>query len=217
MRVNPNPMPDLLAALNQTQLEAQQALREISSGRSVNEPSDNPTAAALLVENNDQATFNNGYLQSLNSVQGQFSTADSTLSSVVTALQRPISLGAEGANGTPSDSDGAAVAPKLQGIQSRLFSLPNTSSRGHKRALNALQFGGDCGPVAIGERAIGALDTEADSSLQRGYDRTQRRIGGGEFSLNPGEILQVPVIPCTLFFSFLPPAPRRPLLLPLTP
>jgi flagellar hook-associated protein 3 FlgL len=130
MRVNPNPMPDLLAALNQTQLEAQQALREISSGRSVNEPSDNPTAAALLVENNDQATFNNGYLQSLNSVQGQFSTADSTLSSVVTALQRAVSLGVEGANGTLSDSDRAAVATELQGIQSQLVSLANTSYQG---------------------------------------------------------------------------------------
>src|SRR5258708_6865397 len=51
MRVNPNPMPDLLEALNQSQLETQQAMLEISSGRSVNQPSDNPTAAALLVDN----------------------------------------------------------------------------------------------------------------------------------------------------------------------
>src|ERR1017187_8000365 len=64
MRVNPNPMPDLMAALNQTQLEEQQAELQISTGNSVNEPSDDPTAAALLVENNDQATFNSGYLRS---------------------------------------------------------------------------------------------------------------------------------------------------------
>ena len=130
MRVNPNPMPDLLAALNQTKLQTQQATLEISSGRSVNEPSDNPTAAALLVENNDQATFNSGYLQSLTSVQGQLSTADSTLSSVVTALQRAISLGVEGANGTLSDNDRAAIATELQGIQSQLVSLANTSYQG---------------------------------------------------------------------------------------
>jgi flagellar hook-associated protein 3 FlgL len=130
MRVNPNPMPDLLAALNQTKLEAQQATLEIASGRSVNVPSDNPTAAALLIENNDQATFNSGYLQSLNSVQGQLSTADSTLSSVVTALQRAISLGVEGANGTLSDSDRASIASELQGIQSQLVSLANTSYQG---------------------------------------------------------------------------------------
>jgi flagellar hook-associated protein 3 FlgL len=130
MRVTPNPMPDLLAALNKSQLETQQAMLEISSGRSVNQPSDNPTAAALLVENNDQATFNSGYLQSIGTVQGQLSTADSTLSSVVTALQRAISLGVEGANGTLSDSDRASIANELQGIQSQLVSLANASYEG---------------------------------------------------------------------------------------
>ena len=130
MRVNPNPMPDLLAALNKSQLETQQAMLEISSGRSVNQPSDNPTAAALLVENNDQATFNSGYLQSIGTVQGQLSTADSTLSSVVTALQRAISLGVEGANGTLSDGDRASIANELQGIQSQLVSLSNASYEG---------------------------------------------------------------------------------------
>ena len=130
MRVNPNPMPDLLEALNQSQLETQQAMFEISSGRSVNQPSDNPTAAALLIENNDQATFNSGYLQSIGTVQGQLSTADSTLSSVVTALQRAISLGIEGANGTLSDSDRASIANELQGIQSQLVSLANASYEG---------------------------------------------------------------------------------------
>lgn len=130
MRVNPNSMPDLLAALNQTKLETQQAMIEISTGRSVNQPSDNPTAAALLVENNDQATFTAGYLQSLNAIQGQLSTADSTLSSVVTAMQRAISLGVEGGNGTLSDGDRAAIATELQGIQNQLVSLGNASYQG---------------------------------------------------------------------------------------
>ena len=131
MRVNPNLMPDLLAALNQTKLATQQDTVEISSGRSVNQPSDNPTAAALLIENNDQATFNAGYLQSLSAVQGQLSTADSTLSSVVSVLQQATNLGIEGANGTLSDADRASIATELQGIQSQLLSLANTSYQGH--------------------------------------------------------------------------------------
>lgn len=130
MRVNPYPISDLLAALNQTKLATQQASIEVATGRSVNAPSDNPTAAALLVENNDQATFNAGYLQSLTAVQGQLSTADSTLSSVVTAVQRAISLGVEGGNGTLSDSDRASIVAELQGIQSQLVSLGNTSYEG---------------------------------------------------------------------------------------
>ena len=130
MRVNPNPMPDLLAALNQSQLDTQWASLEIATGRSVNQPSDNPTAAALLVETHDQATFNSGYLQSIDSVQGQLSTADSTLSSVVTALQRAISLGVEGGNGTLSATDRASIVNELQGIQSQLVTLSNASYEG---------------------------------------------------------------------------------------
>jgi flagellar hook-associated protein 3 FlgL len=131
MRINPNPMPDLLAAVNQTELEAQQATLEISSGKSVNEPSDNPTAAALLVENNDEATFNSGYLQDLATINGQLSLANSTLSSVGNALQQAISLGVEAGDGTLSDSDRAAIAQQLQGIQTQIISLANTAYQGN--------------------------------------------------------------------------------------
>ncbi|MGA8540227.1 MAG: flagellin [Terriglobales bacterium] len=131
MRVNPNPIPDLLAALDQTELQSQQASLQLSTGRSVNEPSDNPAAAALLVVNNDQATFTAGYLQSLTSVQGQISTADSTLSSVTSALQQALSLGVEAGGGTLDSGDLTAIANQLQGIQSQLVSLANTSYEGH--------------------------------------------------------------------------------------
>jgi flagellar hook-associated protein 3 FlgL len=131
MRVNPNPLPDLLAALNQTELDAEEASLQIATGRSVNEPSDNPTAAALLVINNDQATFNGGYLQSLTAVQGQLSTADSTLSSVTTALQQALSLGIEAGGGTLSPGDLAAIATQLQGIQNQILSLANTTYQGN--------------------------------------------------------------------------------------
>jgi flagellar hook-associated protein 3 FlgL len=130
MRVNPNYMPDLLGALNQTELEEQQAELQISTGKSVNEPSDNPTNAALLVENNDQAVFTSGYLQSVSAVQGQFSTASSTLGSITTALQQALSLGVEAGDGALSTSDLAAIANQLQGIQGQLLSLANTAYQG---------------------------------------------------------------------------------------
>ena len=131
MRVNPNPMPDLLAALNQTQLEEQQAELQISTGKSVNEPSDNPAAAALLIENNDQATFTSGYLQSVSAVQGQLSTASSTLASITSALQQVISLGVEAGGGTLSPGDLAGIANQLQSIQSQIVSLANTAYEGN--------------------------------------------------------------------------------------
>jgi flagellar hook-associated protein 3 FlgL len=131
MRVNPYPMPDLLIALNETQLQSQQAALQISTGRSVNVPSDDPVAAALLVGNNDEATFNSGYLQDLTTISGQLSAADSTLSSVQSALQQALSLGIEGGNGTLSDADRAAIVAQLQDIQNQVVSLANTSYQGN--------------------------------------------------------------------------------------
>lgn len=130
MRVNPNPLPDLLSALEQSQQQINTDLQQIASGQSVNLPSDNPAAAALLVENADQTSEADQFLRSISSVQGEMQNADSTLSSVVTALQRAISLGVEGANGTLNSSDRAAIAAELQGIQSQLVNLANLSYQG---------------------------------------------------------------------------------------
>ena len=49
MRVNPDPYPDLLAAVSETQQQIQTDEQEIASGQSVNLPSDDPAAAAQLV------------------------------------------------------------------------------------------------------------------------------------------------------------------------
>lgn len=130
MRVNPDQSSDLLLALAQTQQQENTALLQLSTGRRVNTPSDDPGAAAQVVLNHDQSSQVDSYQRSLTSIQGLLQTADSTLSSVVTALQRAISLGVQGANGTLSDADRAAVGEELKGIQSQLISLANASYQG---------------------------------------------------------------------------------------
>jgi flagellar hook-associated protein 3 FlgL len=130
IRVNPYPMPDLLAALENLQQEQSTASMELASGSTISKPSDNPAGAAQLVEIGNTSSLLDSYEASIGSINGQLSTADSTLSSVVSVLQRAISLGVEGANGTLSDSDRTAIAGELSGIQSQLISLANTSYQG---------------------------------------------------------------------------------------
>jgi flagellar hook-associated protein 3 FlgL len=130
IRVNPYPMPDLLAALEQLQQQQANATLQLATGSSINRPSDNPAGAAELIKINDLSAQVDSFQRSISNLSGQFSTADSTFSSVVTALQRAISLGVEAANGTLSDADRAAVATELTGIQSQLLSLANTSYQG---------------------------------------------------------------------------------------
>ncbi len=130
MRVNPNPLPDLLSALQLTQQQINADLQQIASGQSVQAPSDNPAAAAMLVRNAGETAADDQFRRSISSVQGEMQNADSALSSVVTALQRAITLGVEGANGTLNSTDRAAIAVEVQGIQSQLLSLANLSYQG---------------------------------------------------------------------------------------
>ena len=130
MRVNPNTTPDLLSSLDRSLQQQNNDLIELSSGRRVNTPSDDPAAAAQLIQNLDQVARTDSFQSGAGTINGQLQTADSTLSSVVTALQRAMTLGIEGANGTLSDSNRAAVAAELQGIQNQLVSLANTSYQG---------------------------------------------------------------------------------------
>jgi flagellar hook-associated protein 3 FlgL len=131
MRVNPDPYPDLLASVAQTQQQINTDEQEIASGMSVSLPSDNPSAAAVLVQNADQTSQADQFERSIGSIQGEMQNADSTLSSVITSLQQAISLGVEGANGTVNTSDRAAIVTQVQGIQSQLLSLANFTYQGN--------------------------------------------------------------------------------------
>ena len=120
----------MLSYLQVSQNQEQTAIEQLATGLRVNQPSDDPAAAAANLVNSFQVASDDQYVQNIDSVQQAMSTADSTLSSVITQLTQAISLGVEGANGTLSDSDRQAIAQQVGGIQNQIFSLANTSFQG---------------------------------------------------------------------------------------
>ncbi len=165
MRVNPDRAAAMLAALAQTQREEDIALQQLSSGRRVNAPSDDPAAAAVLTGIAVESGRADQFLRSISSVKAELQTADSALSSVVSALTRAISLGVEGANGTLSDANRASAAEELQGIQQQLLSLANLSFQGRfvfaGTASNATPFLADAtqpsGVRYVGNNGVNAV------------------------------------------------------------
>jgi len=131
MRVNPDYIPDLLNDLWNAQTQEQTATEELATGLRVNMPSDDPTAAAADIENQADQSQTDQFLQNTTSLEGLLQTADSTLSSVVAALNQAISLGVQGGNGSLSQSDLQALAQQVQGIQSNIVSLANVSYEGN--------------------------------------------------------------------------------------
>ena len=130
MRVNPNMVPDMLAAIQQSESSLQTALQQVSTGKSVNVPSDNPAAAANMVQNTIETAAVDQYTQNVSGVLNTVQTADSSLSSVVTSLTQAVSLGTEGANGTNSAANQQEIAVQIQGILSSVVSQANTKYQG---------------------------------------------------------------------------------------
>ncbi len=130
VRLNPNVLPDLLAAIQQSTQNQDIASQELATGRRVNQLSDDPAAAADLVANHDQSNTDDQYLQNLGSLQSKFQTADSALSNVVTVLNRALTLGTEGANGTLTPANRQSIVVEVQGLLSQLVNLGNTSYQG---------------------------------------------------------------------------------------
>ena len=130
MRVNPDLTGNILSALEKIQDEQSQALLELSSGKRVNTPSDDPAAAAAEVNNQSQTMQVDQYLQSVESLRGLLQTGDSALNNVVTALTKAVSIGTEGASDTSSSGNRQQIAQEVQGVLDQVIQLANTSFRG---------------------------------------------------------------------------------------
>ncbi|MGA9811412.1 MAG: flagellar hook-associated protein FlgL [Terriglobales bacterium] len=130
MRVNPDMSGDMLAAIWQTQSQENTALQQISSGKRVNVPSDDPLAAAQMVGNQDQSNRADQYLQNIDTLTSQLQTADTAVGSAVAAITQAITLGVQGSTGTLSDANRQQIVQNLLGIQSQLVQLANTSVGG---------------------------------------------------------------------------------------
>jgi flagellar hook-associated protein 3 FlgL len=130
IRLNPDLLPSLLADIQLSVQNETVASEEVATGQAVNQLSDNPGAAAALVGNANQSSADDQYLQSDATVQGKLQTADSTLSSVVTALNSAISLGTEAANGTVDATDRQAIAAQVQGLITQTVGLANSTYQG---------------------------------------------------------------------------------------
>lgn len=130
MRISPDSSADLIAALARTQRAQEIALDEISSGKRLRVASDDPAGMAEWIHNRSRATHNDEFTHSVASLKAIFQTADSVLSSVVSALERAVGLGIRGANGNLSDADRRAIASEVEGIQANVLDLANVSVNG---------------------------------------------------------------------------------------
>ncbi len=130
IRFNPDLYSDVVAGLNNNNVQQSTAFQELSTGRRVQQPSDDPSATADVINIHWQSAQTDQYAQNVNNLQGLLQTADSTMSSVISSLNQAISLGVQSGDSTLSPTNRATIATQVQNIGKQILTLANTSFQG---------------------------------------------------------------------------------------
>ncbi|MBA4141805.1 MAG: flagellar hook-associated protein FlgL [Nitrosospira sp.] len=126
MRVSSNISYELgIAALNRQQSLQVRTLEQISSGRSVLTPSQNPVAYVRALEVSQADNANSQYGLNRQNAIGSLGMLEGTLSDVTSLVQNAQQLTVYAGNGTLDDSGRSAIATQLRNSFDELLSLAN--------------------------------------------------------------------------------------------
>jgi flagellar hook-associated protein 3 FlgL len=114
-----NAMLDQQAQVSHTQLQ-------VSTGRRILTPSDDPAGAARALNLTHAGAANSQYQRNIDAADARLGTEDQTLSSVSDLIGRVRTLALEGANGTLGADDRKNIATEIRQRLSQLVSLANT-------------------------------------------------------------------------------------------
>jgi len=126
MRVSSNTSYESgIAALNRQQTAQINSFEQISSGRRLLTPSENPAAYVRALEVSQADSVNTQYASNRQSAAGNFAVLDGTFSEVTNLLQNAQQLAVSAGNGTLGDSSRRAIATELRGNLDELLGLAN--------------------------------------------------------------------------------------------
>ena len=127
---NTRAMADNQAAVSKTQ-------QQLASGRSLSNASDDPAAAARLVEVRKELAAANQYGRNIELATGRLALEETSLEGAGNALQRMRELALQANNAHLSDADRGSIAQEVRQLTGHLLDIANTQD-GHGEYL----FGG---------------------------------------------------------------------------
>ena len=125
-----NSMLDRQTTLAKTQLQ-------LSTGKRINNPSDDPTGAARLLGLSESLKLTKQYQNNIQQLKANLPLEDNALGSVVGNLQRARELTVQALNATNNRQDRAAIAKEVRQIATQVLSLANS-----KNGTGEFLFGG---------------------------------------------------------------------------
>lgn len=113
---------------NLTNLEKLQ--NQLSSGKKIIKPSDDPVSTFRLMELKSTLNANNQYSRNIDFLKTELNLADKALQNISSTLTRAKELAVRGANGSLSQEDRYAIAKEVDQLIDHLIQLGNTNVSG---------------------------------------------------------------------------------------
>lgn len=116
-----------MRGITNSQAEWMKYGEQMSTGKRVVNPSDDPIAASQAVVLSQAQAQNSQYTLARTFATQKVSLEESVLSQVTTAIQNAQEKIVYASNGTLSDDDRASLATDIQGLRDQLLNLANTT------------------------------------------------------------------------------------------
>lgn len=162
----PNPFSNTQTLLDLQRVKERMAIlnQQITTGKRIVRPGDDPTGAALLVDFRNSISRNDQYVRQMESASAFLQATETSLTGVSDNLIRLMEMATQ-ATGAPTTTVRQALIPEAQGILSNLLSLANWQDQGKyifagtrtttKPFPDAVTWSGDFNAISL-EYSMGA-------------------------------------------------------------
>jgi flagellar hook-associated protein 3 FlgL len=159
---------------------------EISTGKKISRPSDDPSGTARTLTYNTDIASGETYLRTMDASTTWMNATDDALSEATDLMQRARELAVEGANGALTPGDMATIGAEIDHILSQMVVTGNASLRGQRLFAGELI---NADPFTPSGAAPGFTYTGDTGTMEREYDQ------GAYVTINtPGQATMGPAI-----------------------
>ncbi len=119
-----------LRNLNRNLKQMQKYQNQLSTGKEISKPSDNPMLVARIMGLDSSVRMNEQYERNIDDALGWTDTADGAMNEMTSVVQRARELVVYGANGTLSSTDKLALRDEVVQLKEQMVQLLNTNYDG---------------------------------------------------------------------------------------
>jgi flagellar hook-associated protein 3 FlgL len=164
-----------VSAILQDQSNLSNTQQELSSGLSINSPSDNPVGAAQLLALDNISSQDSQYVTNGQSANTNLTLEQTALSTSTSTLQQIQDLVLQANSGTNTPSDLQAIATQIQSLEQQLLSTANTKNdsgqylfSGYMQSTQPFVRGSSGSVSYAGDNGTSTIPLDSGTSVQTG-------------------------------------------------